>query len=129
MADAADIEDVLAANTSFYDAFERRSLESMAQVWEHSERVVCTHPGWPILRGWPIVEESWRRIFDGPGRNQFIVTNDVAVVVEGIALPLVHAAWITAVVFTVLNAALLTVRIRVEDAALATLPDVESTHV
>ncbi len=48
--------------------------------------------------------------------------NYVAVVVEGVALPLVHAAWITALVFTVLNALLLTVRIRVENAALATLP-------
>lgn len=48
--------------------------------------------------------------------------NYVAVVVEGFALPLVHSAWITAVVFTVANAALLTVRIRVEDAALASLP-------
>ena len=48
--------------------------------------------------------------------------NYVAVVVEGVALPLVHASWITAVVFTVANAILLTVRIRVEDAALATLP-------
>ena len=51
--------------------------------------------------------------------------NYVAVVVEGVALPLVHAAWITAVVFTVLNAGLLAVRIRTEDAALATLPPVE----
>ncbi len=33
------------------------------------------HPGWPILRGWPAVEESWRRIFSGEGRNQFILTN------------------------------------------------------
>jgi methyltransferase len=48
--------------------------------------------------------------------------NYVAVVVEGAALPMVHAAWVTALVFTVLNAALLTVRIRVESAALATLP-------
>lgn len=48
--------------------------------------------------------------------------NYVAVVVEGVALPLVHAAWITAAVFTLLNAALLRVRIRVEDRALATLP-------
>lgn len=48
--------------------------------------------------------------------------NYVAVVVEGVALPLVHAAWITAVVFTVLNAGLLAVRIRTEEAALATLP-------
>jgi methyltransferase len=44
--------------------------------------------------------------------------NYVAVVVEGLALPLVHSAWATAAVFTVLNAALLTVRIRAEDRAL-----------
>jgi methyltransferase len=44
--------------------------------------------------------------------------NYVAVVVEGAALPLVHGAWTTAVVFTVLNAGLLTVRIRAEDRAL-----------
>jgi methyltransferase len=47
--------------------------------------------------------------------------NYVAVVVEGLALPLVHSAWATAAVFTVLNAVLLTVRIRVEEQALATV--------
>ena len=44
--------------------------------------------------------------------------NYVAVVVEGIALPLVHTAWITAVVFTLLNAGLLWVRISAENAAM-----------
>jgi methyltransferase len=48
--------------------------------------------------------------------------NYVAVVVEGFALPLVHEAWLTALVFTLANAALLVVRIRVENAALRTLP-------
>jgi methyltransferase len=44
------------------------------------------------------------------------------VVVEGFALPLVHTAWITALVFTVLNAVLLlAVRIPVENRALATV--------
>jgi methyltransferase len=52
--------------------------------------------------------------------------NYVAVVLEGTALPLVHACWITAVVFTVLNAVLLTVRIRVENTALATLAETSS---
>jgi methyltransferase len=47
--------------------------------------------------------------------------NYLAVVVEGIALPLVHSNWITAVVFTVANAALLSVRIRCEDRALEEL--------
>lgn len=43
----------------------------------------------------------------------------MAVVAEGVALPLVHTAWVTAAVFTVLNAALLTVRVRCENRALA----------
>ncbi|GAB3828455.1 isoprenylcysteine carboxyl methyltransferase family protein [Kribbella italica] len=46
--------------------------------------------------------------------------NYVAVVLEGIALPLVHTAWVTAVVFTVLNLPLLAVRIRAEETALDT---------
>jgi ketosteroid isomerase-like protein len=81
-------EDVLAANQAFYDAHERRDMEAMREVWEHTDRVVCVHPGWPILRTWRVVEESWRRILEGPGRNQFIVTNDV-VAVHG------DMAWVT----------------------------------
>jgi methyltransferase len=44
------------------------------------------------------------------------------VAIEGIALPLVHTGWVTALVFTVLNAVLLLgFRIPVENRALATL--------
>lgn len=45
--------------------------------------------------------------------------NYVAVVLEGLALPLAAAAWVTAGAFTLANLALLAVRIGVEDAALA----------
>lgn len=68
-----------------------------------------------VVPGLPPVRSGPYRWFSHP--------NYVAVVVEGVALPLVHGAWITALVFTVANAALLTVRIRVEEQALATLPD------
>lgn len=44
--------------------------------------------------------------------------NYVAVIVEGVALPLVHTAWLTATCFTLANALLLKVRIKVENAAL-----------
>lgn len=47
--------------------------------------------------------------------------NYVAVMIEGIALPLVHGAWLTGVIFTVLNAALLRARVEVENTALASL--------
>lgn len=79
---------VLAANQSFYDAHEARDRAAMGNVWEHSDRTVCIHPGWPILRTWPPIEESWRRIFAGPGRNQFILTNE-SVAIDG------HLAWVT----------------------------------
>jgi ketosteroid isomerase-like protein len=81
----ADTEAVARANAAFYAAHEARDLGAMQAVWEHSDRTVCTHPGWPILRGWDAVEESWRRILDGPGRNQFIITNEVIEVVGGVA--------------------------------------------
>ncbi|MGN6607235.1 MAG: isoprenylcysteine carboxyl methyltransferase family protein [Jatrophihabitans sp.] len=84
------------------------------------------------LRWWCIgtLGRQWNtRIFVIPGAGR--VTggpyrllphpNYVAVVVEGFALPLVHTAWVTALVFTVLNAALLRVRISAEDAALREL--------
>jgi ketosteroid isomerase-like protein len=83
-----DADDVMAANQAFYDAHEQRDIAAMTAVWDTSDRAVCVHPGWPILRGWPAVEQSWRGIFAGPGRNQFIVTND-AVVVDG------DLAWVT----------------------------------
>jgi methyltransferase len=60
------------------------------------------------------------RVATGPYRF-FSHPNYVAVVVEGIALPLVHTAWVTAVVFTVLNALVLRTRIGVENSALAGL--------
>ena len=69
-------DEILAANQAFYDAHEQRDLAAMSAVWEHSDRACCIHPGWPILRTWPLIEESWRRIFAGAGRNQFIVTNE-----------------------------------------------------
>lgn len=67
-----------------------------------------------------IVLPNAPRIGGGPYRF-FPHPNYVAVVLEGIALPLIHTAWITALVFTLLNALLLTVRIRTEDAALRTM--------
>jgi methyltransferase len=64
-----------------------------------------------VVPGLPLVDRGPYRWFRHP--------NYVAVVAEGVALPLVHGAWLTALVFTVLNAALLTTRIRCENRLLA----------
>lgn len=74
--------------------------------WQWSTRVVVV-PGAPLVSSGPY---RWLRH-----------PNYVAVVVEGVALPLVHSAWVTAAVFTVANAVLLRTRIRCEDAALREL--------
>lgn len=49
--------------------------------------------------------------------------NYLAVAAEIAALPLVHAAWLTALVFSALNGVVLAVRIRVEERALAGAAD------
>jgi methyltransferase len=67
---------------------------------------VIVVPGLPLVTGGPY---RWLRH-----------PNYVAVVVEGIALPLVHTCWVTAVAFTVLNAVLLLrFRVPAEERALA----------
>jgi methyltransferase len=77
-------------------------IASLGPRW--NTRVIVV-PGLPLVRSGPY------RWLDHP--------NYVAVVVEGAALPLVHTAWITAVAFTVVNGAVLAVRVRTENAALA----------
>lgn len=83
-----DIKEVLAMNHAFYSAHEARDIEAMDTIWDHGASTACIHPGWPILRGWAAVRESWVRIFAGPVRNQFILTN-VTASVRG------SMAWIT----------------------------------
>lgn len=97
----------------------------LALGWPMLVLLICAH----ILRWWCIrtLGPQWNtRVIRVPG--QPVITdgpyrwlrhpNYAAVVLEGIALPLVHSAWITALVFTVANAALLRVRLQVENAAL-----------
>lgn len=71
---------MLAANAAFYEAFESRDMDRMSEVWEHSDRVSCVHPGWGVLRGWGPVAGSWFALFGGPQHLQFILTNESAVV-------------------------------------------------
>ncbi len=111
------------------EAWVRRPDVPSALAWSMLALVVASQ----ALRWWCIATlgRRWNtRVIVVPGMApvdsgpyRFLShPNYVAVLVEGVALPLMHASWITALVFTVANAALLTVRIRAEDTALATLP-------
>jgi methyltransferase len=71
-------------------------------------RIVCL-PGVPPVTGGPY------RFLRHP--------NYLAVIVEMFALPLIHTAWATAVIFSALNALILRARIRAEEEALSRLSD------
>ena len=73
---------------AFYAALESCDLDAMADLWEHSDRVSVTHPGWPMLRGWAKVAGSWDAIFRNTGYIQFVLTDEQVVVVG-------DTAWVT----------------------------------
>ena len=109
----------------------------VVEVWA-LDRPFIAWLGWPMLaivvaaqalRWWCITTlgHRWNTrvivlpdapLVDGGPYRWIHHPNYVAVVAEGFALPLVHTAWLTALCFTAANAWLLTVRIRVENAAL-----------
>ena len=63
-----------------------------------------------VIPGAPLVRHGLYRWVRHP--------NYTAVAAEVAALPLVHSAWLTAIVFSIANALVLTMRIRAENAAL-----------
>jgi methyltransferase len=78
-------------------------IRSLGNQW--NTRVIVV-PGMPLSRR-------------GPYRWGFPHPNYVLVVIEGLAIPLIHTAWLTAAIFAVLNAVLLLgFRIPAEDRAL-----------
>jgi methyltransferase len=81
-------------------------ISTLGPRW--NTRVIVV-PGLPLVTGGPY------RWFSHP--------NYVAVIVEGAALPLVHANWFTATGFTLLNLPLLATRIRCENDALTRAGD------
>ena len=67
----AGYESPEAAEAAFYDAFERRDLDAMTNVWDHEAEVSCIHPGGPRLDEIDMILESWRTIFEGGQRLRF----------------------------------------------------------
>ena len=80
----SDVEQVEAANTAMYEAFESADVDRMARVWDDVDPggLVCVHPGWPMLRGRDHVLRSWSAVMAGTDYIQFFLT-DVQVSVVG----------------------------------------------
>ncbi|MFJ4964884.1 hypothetical protein EES43_12355 [Streptomyces sp. ADI96-02] len=81
---AADIAEVEAANTAFYDAMERGDHDDLSALWLPGEdlTVSCVHPGWPVLTGRGDVLRSYAVIMANTEYIQFFLT-DVSVAMTG----------------------------------------------
>jgi len=77
-------EALLAANDSFYRAFNQRDLEAMDMLWSQSADVTCIHPGWNLLSGREDVMESWEAIMSNPAQPRMV---------SGGATPQIHGEW------------------------------------
>lgn len=84
----SDEEAVMAVNRRYYEAFEGRDLDAMSDLWERSERALCTHPGWATLEGWGAVAASFFALFQNGAQLQFVLTRERATV-EG------DTAWVS----------------------------------
>lgn len=84
-------------------------IATLGRRW--TTRVLCL-PGEPVVTAGPF------RFFRHP--------NYLAVVIEILALPMVHTAWLTAIVFSAANGFLLARRVRVEEAGLRRYNDPDS---
>ncbi|PIP72201.1 MAG: DUF4440 domain-containing protein [Nitrospinae bacterium CG22_combo_CG10-13_8_21_14_all_47_10] len=66
------------ANESFYEAFNKRDIAAMERVWGEDENTTCVHPGWPPIKGFEPILNSWAGIFENSG-NMEIKISDVQV--------------------------------------------------
>ena len=51
-------------------------MDAMSDVWEHSDRAVCVHPGWARLTGWGAISASFFALFQNGQPLQFILTGE-----------------------------------------------------
>ncbi|WGV26299.1 nuclear transport factor 2 family protein [Halotia branconii CENA392] len=73
--------EILAANTAFYRAFEKKDIEAMSAVWSQGTGSFCIHPGRNVIRGWKDIRISWEQIFKSTAYieiNTDIITTEVS---------------------------------------------------
>ena len=80
-----DVEAVLAANASFYAAFERGDFDAMQQLWASDDGIVCVHPASTPIRGRRDVMRSWMVLMANAAYIQFFLTDVEAAVVDDLA--------------------------------------------
>ncbi len=77
---------VLEANRAFYEAFNARDVEAMADLWLRSDDVTCIHPHRNVIKGHADVLRTWRAILTNPDQPKIVFAAEDARVVGDIGI-------------------------------------------
>lgn len=77
---------VLEANRAFYEAFNDRDVEAMADLWLRSDEVTCIHPHRNVTVGHADVQRTWRAILTNPDQPKIVFAAEEARVVGDIGI-------------------------------------------
>lgn len=87
---SSDVSDdrraVLEANRAFYEAFNARDIEAMADLWQRSDGVTCIHPHRNVTTGHAEVQRTWRAILTNPDQPKIVFAAEEARVVGNIGI-------------------------------------------
>ncbi len=77
---------VLAANETFYQAFNQRDTALMDTLWAAGAQVSCIHPGWNVLQGRGAVLETWHNILENPNQPRIVSGGATVSIFDTIAI-------------------------------------------
>ena len=82
----ADRRAVLEANRAFYEAFNNRDTEAMADLWQRSDDVTCIHPHRNVTKGHEAIQRTWRAILTNPDQPRIVFAAEDARVIGDIGV-------------------------------------------
>ena len=88
----SDREAVLFDNEAFYQAFNDRDGDTMAELWARRVEVTCLHPGWPPLFGREVVLQSWRSILSNNDQPPLEMLQPVVQIYGDVAMVVCYEA-------------------------------------
>ncbi|MEE8205468.1 MAG: nuclear transport factor 2 family protein [Nitrospinaceae bacterium] len=74
-------QQILTSNQQFYDAFNKQDLAMMKDVWQDDACARCIHPGWPVIKGYEDIIQSWEDIFNH-NQHMEIKVSDADVMIQ-----------------------------------------------
>lgn len=77
---------VLEANRAFYEAFNARDIEAMADLWLRTDDVTCIHPHRNVTTGHADIQRTWRAILTNPDQPKIVFAAEEARVVGDIGI-------------------------------------------